>query len=128
MSRDAQITFPWADGDYTFRLGWGELEQLQEACDAGPYVILTRLQDETWRIGDISHTIRLGLVGGGMKMTDALLKVRKYVEARPPTENLLFAQIILSAGCVGAPEEKVGEEGAPSPVEESGSTTSPTES
>lgn len=128
MSRDAQITFPWADGDYTFRLGWGELEQLQEACDAGPYVILTRLQDDTWRVGDISHTIRLGLVGGGMKMTDALLKVRRFVEARPPTENLLFAQIILSAACVGAPEERVGEEGAPSPAEESGSTISPTES
>ncbi|KQX55461.1 MULTISPECIES: gene transfer agent family protein [unclassified Ensifer] len=128
MSRDAQIAFPWADGDYTFRLGWGELEQLQEACDAGPYVILTRLQDDTWRVGDISHTIRLGLVGGGMKMTDALLKVRKYVEARPPTENLLFAQLILSAACVGAPEENVGEEGAPSPAEENGSTISPTES
>ncbi|WP_275790559.1 gene transfer agent family protein [Pararhizobium gei] len=124
--RDAQVSFAWADGDYTFRLGWGELELLQEACDAGPYAILNRLHDETWRIRDISHVIRLGLIGGGMVPTAALKKVRDYVEARVPNENLLFAQIILSAGIVGAPEEKLGEGDAPNPGG-SNSTTSPME-
>jgi len=127
MSRDAQITLPWADGDYTFRLGWGELEMLQEACDAGPYVILNRLHDETWRMGDISHTIRLGLIGGGMPPADALKLVRQYVEKRPPFENTLFAKGILSAGLMGAPEERVGERDAANPAE-SHSTPSPPES
>ncbi|WP_426229291.1 gene transfer agent family protein [Pararhizobium sp. DWP3-4] len=127
MSRDATIMLPWADGDHTFRLGWGELELLQEACDAGPYVILNRLFDESWKIGDISNTLRLGLIGGGMTPGSALKLTRTYVEKRPPVENLVFAQAVLSAGCIGAPEERVGETGAPSPEAESDLTTSPTE-
>ncbi|KQY31804.1 gene transfer agent family protein [Rhizobium sp. Root483D2] len=127
MSRNASITLTWADGDYVFRLGWGELETLQEACDAGPYVVLNRLHDDTWKIGDISHVIRLGLVGGGMKPVEALKMIRAYVEKYPPVENLIFARAILHAGCIGAPEEKVGEAHAPDLVG-SASTTSPTES
>jgi hypothetical protein len=126
MSRDAQITLPWADGDHTFRLGWGELELLQEACGAGPYVILNRLYDESWKIGDISHTIRVGLIGGGKKPTEALTLVRQYVEKRPPMENIIFAKAILEAGLVGAPEERVGEPAAANP-EGSPSTIFPTE-
>ena len=72
MSRDASLELDWADGRYTFRLAWAELEQLQEACDAGPYVILNRLIDGSWRIADISNVIRLGLVGGGMAPLVAL--------------------------------------------------------
>ncbi|RKD61556.1 gene transfer agent family protein [Rhizobium sp. WW_1] len=127
MSRDAKIILAWADGDHVFRLGWGELEELQEACDAGPYVLLGRLYDESWRLADIAETIRLGLVGGGMAPTDALKKVRFYVKGRPPMENLQFAQAILSAGVVGVEDEKPGEEGAPNPAGNL-STTSPTES
>lgn len=108
MPRDASIELDWADGTYAFRLAWGELEKLQEACDAGPYVILGRLNDGSWRIGDISNVIRLGLIGGGMTPVEALTKTREYVERRPPVENLIFAQAILSAGLIGAPEEQPG--------------------
>lgn len=31
MSRDASIDLDWAEGHFTFRLAWGELEKLQEA-------------------------------------------------------------------------------------------------
>lgn len=106
--RDASLTLDWADGTYAFRLGWAELEKLQEACDAGPYVVLQRLRTGTWRVGDVAHVVRLGLIGGGMTPVDALKKVRAYVEARPPAESLLPAQAILSAGVVGAPEEDDG--------------------
>ncbi len=108
MARDASIELDWADGTYAFRLAWGELEKLQESCDAGPYVILARLNDGSWRVGDISNVIRLGLIGGGLAPVEALHKVREYVEKRPPVENLMFAQAILSAGLIGAPEEPLG--------------------
>lgn len=124
LSRDAKITIDWGDDTYDFRLGWGEIVSLQEAVDAGPYVVLNRLYSNQWRVEDISNVVRLGLIGGGMTPADALKKVRAYVEARPPLENVLVAQAILSAGLQGAPEEKVGEgEGEA----ESESTTSPTE-
>ena len=114
MSRDAKITLTWGDGDYDFRLGWGQLAELQEKTNAGPYVVLTRLYDGTWRVEDISNVIRLGLIGGGMKPTDALNKVRIYVEARPPIENTQTAIAITAAGLMGADDEPLGEGEAPS--------------
>ena len=116
MSRDARIDLDWADGTYAFRLGWGELAELQERCDAGPYVVLGRLHSHQWRIEDISNVVRLGLIGGGMEPAAALKKVRAYVEARPPLENHPFAVAILTAGLLGAPDEPVGEDAAPSPT------------
>ena len=125
MSRDGSITLPFADGDKVFRLAWGELIKLQEATDAGPFVVYNRLMTGTWRLGDISNTIRLGLIGGGMEVPKALQFVQSYVESRPPLESLPLAQGILGTALQGAPDEKPGEsagEGA------NASMTSPTES
>lgn len=125
--RDGRIEFDWADGTYSFRLAWGQLSELQEKCDAGPYVVLNRLHSGSWRIEDITNIIRLGLIGGGLQPSAALKVVRAYVEDRPPMENLIPAQVILSASLMGATEEPVGEGDAASQTESS-STNSQTES
>lgn len=96
---------PWADGDYTFRLGNAELMLLQDATDCGPYFLLDKLGGKHWRVQEISHIIRLGLIGGGTEPAVALKLVRSYVEARPPLENVQFAYAILAAGVMGAPDE-----------------------
>lgn len=80
-----------------------------------------------WRIEGISNIIRLGLIGGKMEPVAALKLVRAYVESRPPMENLVPAQVILSAALMGAPEETVGEADAANQTENS-LTNSPTES
>jgi hypothetical protein len=118
MARDATLTQDWADGTFTFRLGWKELALLQEAVDAGPFVVLQRVGDGTWKIEDISNIIRLGLIGAGMPAPDALKKVRAYVEDRPPLESLMLAQAIMSAALVGSPEENdvLGKDEAASPT------------
>lgn len=108
MSRDGRLELDWADGRYGFRLAWGELIKLQEACDTGPFVIYGRLQDGSWRVEDISHVIRLGLIGGGLEPGKALTLVRSYVESRPPLENRTLAIGVLSAALMGAPDEKPG--------------------
>jgi hypothetical protein len=126
VSRSATIILTWADGDYTFRLAWGELAKLQEATDAGPFVVLNRLQDGTWRIEDISSVIRLGLIGGGLEPIQALKLTRSYVESRPPLENVLVAVAVLQTALMGAPDEddlKKNEKATPA----SDSTPSPTE-
>ncbi|KAB2781265.1 gene transfer agent family protein [Brucella anthropi] len=109
MSRDASITLDFADGTYKFRLAWGQLAELQENCDAGPYVILERLQNRSWRLNDIRENIRLGLIGGGMDPMSALKLVKRYVEDRPLLENVKLAQAVLTVALIGAPEEEVGE-------------------
>lgn len=115
MSRDARVELDWADGTYQFRLAWGQLAELQEKTDAGPYVVLRRLMESTWFLTDISQVIRLGLIGGGMEPSKALQMVRTYVEDRPPVENLPTAQAVMMAACMGAPDDKVGEPPAPDP-------------
>lgn len=125
MSRDGSVTLPFVDGPKTFRLAWGELIKLQEACDAGPYVIYRRLMMGGWKLEDISNTIRLGLIGGGMTPEKALNFVRDYVEARPPLESIPLAQGILGTALQGAPDEKPGEQGGEA---EASSSNSPTES
>lgn len=127
MARDARIIEDFGDGTYEFRLAWGELSKLQEACDAGPFVILHRIGEGAWRVEDLSHIIRLGLIGGGLEPVKALRLVRQYVEARPPAESVPLAYAVLSAGCVGAPDEPLGKAQAANPAE-SASTTSPTAS
>lgn len=125
MSRDAKITLDWADDTYVFRLAWGQLVELQEKCDAGPYIILQRLYEGSWKMLDVSEPIRLGLIGGGMEPVKALKLVREYVQARPVNESVLYAQAILSAGLMGAPDEAPKKKAS---RKKRGSTTSPTES
>lgn len=127
MSRDASIELDFGDGTHKFRLAWGELCKVQEACDAGPYVVLERLTMGTWRMEDIREVIRYGLIGGGMVPGDALKLVREYVEERPPVENVIFARVILSTGLLGAKDETPGESAVANPAE-TASTISPTES
>ncbi|WP_196258567.1 gene transfer agent family protein [Pelagibacterium limicola] len=125
MTRSAEITLDWADGDYVFALRWGELIKLQEATDAGPFVVYERLGNGQWRLGDISHTIRLALIGGGTEPAKALRLVRDYVESRPPLENLMLARGILGVALHGPADEDPGE--AVGEATTDASTTSPTE-
>lgn len=131
MSRDASVTFDWGDGTHTFRLGVGQIRELQEKCDAGPAFILSRLSSGAWLVDDLIQTHRLGLIGGGMKPVDAVALVRRYVEERPLLESVLSAQAILHALLVGVPDESLGKAEAatekaslPSPEEKSDSPPS----
>lgn len=109
MSRLGLITINWADGEHSFALKIKQLIELQERCDAGPPLILLRLQSDAWKVNDIRETVRLGLIGAGMTPTDALKLTSRYVDDRPLAENALVAQAILAASLYGAPEgEKDG--------------------
>lgn len=132
MSRSANVTLKWADGEHAFRLGIGEIRELQEKCDAGPQHIYRRLSDGTWRLDDIRETLRLGLIGGGLEPIPALNLIERYVDARPLVENVPPAQAVLGAALVGVKDEPLGEgDGededkgeSPSPEESSASPTS----
>lgn len=108
MSKDASISFAWADGEHRFRLPLGQLRELQDKCDAGPPAIMARLNTDTWRVDDIRETIRLGLIGGGMSPSEAYRKVARYVDERPLMENVVPARLILMAALIGDPSETVG--------------------
>ena len=107
MSRDGSTEQDFAGKRRLFRLGWGELVALQEARDAGPFLVLNRLLSGTWRMEDIAETIRIGLIGGGMPEPAARRLVVNKVEGNVPLENLVLAQRVLAAGLAGAGDEEL---------------------
>ena len=110
-NRSGKISLPFGDDTHVFKLGYGQLKELQDAVDAGPFVIFDSLLKNTWKIEYIRETIRCGLVGGGMAAHEAIHMVKTYVEdveSYPIRANVLIAAAILNAALIGAPEEDVG--------------------
>ncbi len=80
------VRLAFANGKYPFRLGGGEIRELQRVCDAGPMEIHRRLLSGTWRIDDVTETLRQGLLGAARKgefgeVSDAPVPVLKPTDA-----------------------------------------------
>lgn len=115
--RKAQVSFDWADGHYTFRLPIGQLVELQELTDAGPAWIDARLKTSSWFVKDITETIRLGLIGGGVDPNQAKKLVERYVAARPLNESVPVAQLVISAVLIGVKDEALPKSEGEEPTE-----------
>lgn len=108
MSADGGVTMVWADGEHRFRLAIGQLRELQEKTGVGPQRLYERIFTGDWHVDDLRETIRLGLIGGGAKPTDAVKLVERYVDGRPLNESRVPAQVILVAALSGVPDDVVG--------------------
>lgn len=86
-----EVTLTWADSDHTFRLGMSELEELERNLDLSIYAIAYGLRDMTAKTIVIREVLRIGLIGGGMPPSDALAKVRRYVDELPLDVNRMTA-------------------------------------
>jgi hypothetical protein len=110
MSRDGSVTYFWGDGEHRFRLPIGHLRELQEKTDCGPYRIFDRLRTGDWRVDDVRETIRLGLIGGGMKPFDAHRLVVRYFDeyGLALLDHIPAALQILTAALLGPQDEPLG--------------------
>lgn len=118
MARTAEIVLDWADGTYPFALKIGQLVELQEKCDAGPWYIHWALQmallssqagiapPKDASPAYVTEPIRLGLIGGGMDPVIALKKVRAYVGEGQLSANIPIAFGIIGVALHGAPEDQ----------------------
>ena len=108
-SFDASVTRTWADGDYTFRLALAQMLELQDKTNAGPMELMSRIGSHRWRVQDLRETIRLGLIGGGLKPAEAVTLVQRYVDARPWEESVPVAlDILVAAVAIPAGEPAPG--------------------
>lgn len=123
MSSDASVTFDWADGTYRFALLLGQIRELEENRKTGARRILLKLRSGDEDFDDIRETIRLGLIGGGLKPPEALKLVKRYVDERPRGENLMPAMLILQAHIIGNPDDPVGKAPAERGAKETPTTT-----
>lgn len=139
MSVDGSITVEWAGEEYKFRLAIGEMRELFEVVNRprvaigadliGPMALLSTLQGGNGWPDEVRAIIRLGLIGGGMKMDRALVVIKRYVE---PPGMLLSAEVVAYRVLLSALTPEVMDEpvGKSDPVEEeakpsTGSTSPP---
>lgn len=126
MSRSAEITITWGDGEHQFRLAIGQLRELQEAINrpraklgaplVGPATLFGMLRSNDAWPHEVREVMRLGLIGGGTSPTDATDLVKRYVDERPLTESSVHATLVLAAALFGSEEEPIeGKEKAASP-------------
>lgn len=130
QNRSARVALKWADGrgkgmdgKHVFRLGIGELRELQENTGHGPRSIYTRISSGTEFVDEVRETIRIGLIGGGATPADALALVERYVDGRPYIESCPVALTIIGGALIGAPEEAVDEDDVASKKADAAETT-----
>lgn len=130
MSRTAKILLPF-DEPRVFRLGIGELEELQERTDAGPEELYARLGTGRWRVADIQQTLRLGLIGAGETVGRAAILIERNAGPGQLIEWKEHARSILLAAIAGIEDEPVVDDvdgEAPSGEPEGEATGSPDQS
>ena len=131
---DGSVTLQFADGEYPFRIAFGQWRELQESVNKprleigeapiGPMALLRCLLDGNAWPHDVREVIRLGLIGGGMKTDRALVLVKRYVEAVPYFQGMPTARAILQTAMFGPPDDQVGKEPTPATPETPATTAS----
>lgn len=92
----------FAGRERVFALRFGEVIDLEQACGDGKTpeglaAIFQRLSTSRWRAKDVSETLRLALIGGGMEPIRARKLVIDHIDTRPWLEvSALAAEIVLS--------------------------------
>lgn len=92
------VEAPFGDGIHRFRLTIGGAEELEEKCGAGLGAIARRLATGDWRVRDVRETLRIGLVGGGLGPTAALVLLDRYasfgLEAHRATAVIIISKVL----------------------------------
>lgn len=116
----AEVVLEWGDGERLFALKGAQIEELQVVCGKiGFGAIYQRVMLSQWFWGDLYHTVRLGLIGGGLgsveakRLTDFYLGNEAGENRVPlgagPNNPLSVAQAILNATMVGMEDLPSGE-------------------
>lgn len=107
------ITLAWPDQERVYHLDIPRLRELQDKRSSGPAEIARRILDQTFRVEDVSETLRLGLIGGGLPASQALVLVNRYLDQTPLLESAAAALTVLGAALRGV---ETAPEGKPTPT------------
>jgi len=100
----SRIEIPFGDKKYTFELKWDGIVEWEETFNKGMIGAFSEMVERrTGRASEVREIIRIGLIGGGMKPTDALRLVGRYVENRPLSESVPIALEVAEAALFGVP-------------------------
>lgn len=114
MSADGSITLPWGGEERKFRLGLGELRELQEKVNhnrlnpIGPRALLSLFETfDAWP-DQVREVLRLGLIGGGTKIELVPGLIKRYCDERPPFDSVPVAHAVLMTALMGVRDDPVG--------------------
>lgn len=125
--QDGSVTLSWGDGEYRFRLAFGQWAELQEAVNRsrvalgapmiGPAELLqAMIRGNAWP-AEVREVLRLGLIGGGMKSDRALVLIKRHVEGAAWAHSLAVAGSVLARSMFGPPDDTAGKETPPADAE-----------
>jgi hypothetical protein len=120
---DGTVALMFGDGEYSFRIAFGQWRELQENINKprleigepvlGPMGLLRAMLDGNAWPHDVREVIRLGLIGAGMKSDRALVLVKRHVERGAYFALMPIARTVLQSAMFGPPEDQVGKETTP---------------
>ena len=102
----APYTAFFGDADYAFRLTPALVIELEHKTGAGIGALCTRIFNRHFTQADITETIRLSLVGGGLKPERAAALIASYAADRPLSETYPVAVAILEHVWFGQPNHE----------------------
>lgn len=111
----AELIRDWAGRERTFRLRVGEVLDLEQGCNAGIGAIYARIIGGSFHVNDLWHTIRLGLIGGGMEPLRAKALLADHFDRRPYVENAALAADLLIAIMTGVEPAETPTDAADAP-------------
>ncbi|GAA6190892.1 gene transfer agent family protein [Phaeobacter sp. NW0010-22] len=104
-----EVVAEWAGTDRLFQLVFGGVLDLEEATGDGIGSIFIQVTGGQFKAKHVFHTIRLGLIGGGMSILDTKRLMDTHFDTRPYMENAALAGRILADLMVGVEDTKASE-------------------
>ena len=100
----ADLIDEWAGKERLFRLNFGDVLDLEEACGDAIGAIFLRVSTGRFRANDLWHVIRLALIGGGETKVEAKRLMEAHFETKPYLDHASLAGDILIAVMTGVEE------------------------
>lgn len=99
----------FGDAEYPFRLTPALVIELEHKTGAGIGALCGRIFNRQFAQADIHETIRLSLIGGGLKPERAAALIASYAVDRPLSETYPVAVAILENVWFGQPNHEVAD-------------------
>ena len=96
----------FGDAEYPFRLSPALIIELEHKTGAGIGALCARIFNRQFAQADITETIRLSLIGGGMPPERAAAVIGSYATDRPLSETYPVAVAILENVWFGQPNHE----------------------
>jgi len=110
------VVLEWAGKERLFRLKFGDVMDLEQACGEAIGTIFASVSGGSFKVGYVYHTLRLALISGGLSVMDTKRLVSNQFDAHPYMTHASVAGEILANLMVGIEPSEKESSGEPEPI------------